>query len=142
MEATFASSATAACANCEYRQFLKGYFKGTKQDGTVETFDKLLAPGVLLSATTLQEDGGNLSAGWTRYGHRGDPSGIWTNTIDSYPPDRATGCTYEGGDYPGICLPTSTWKQYDMHLSFEGRIVQMPAETIVSAKNWDVFCNG
>jgi hypothetical protein len=142
MEATFNTSATAACANCEYRQFIKGYFKGTKNDGTVEKFDKLLAPGVLLSETVFQEDGGNLGGNWTRYGHREDQSGIWTNVIDTYTPaPRATGCTYNGGDMPGICLPSTTWKGYNMHLSFEGRIVQMPAETVVSTKSWDVFCS-
>jgi hypothetical protein len=150
MSATFSSTAPASCELCVYRQLVQGYFAGTKPSGVIDYFDKELAPGVYLSMTEFQEDGGLIGGSWARYGHREDPTGIWTIVGDSYTPaPRTTGCTYSGSDAPQTCLSASTYQYYDMYLSFQGQICQVPCDppqedppgnNTVSVSNWTVHC--
>jgi hypothetical protein len=142
MNAQFSSTPPASCGNCEYRQYVQGEFSFVGLNGNVYNPDKYLAPGVLLSHSTLQEDGGYLSGGWTRYGHRSDPTPpTWTNVIDSYGSDRLTGCTYLGSDAPDTgCQSSGVYSQVGMTLYFVGQIIDTTTGTAVATKSWNVIC--
>jgi hypothetical protein len=149
MHATFADSEGSACKNCEYRQYVLGYFRGRRRDtGQWDYFPHALSPTENLSPTEFIEDGVLSGGKWMRYGHRQDPppsspstpTGWYHLTQDSYTPNRATGCNYSSDDAPGMAIPKATYNLADFYLKFRGRIIHMPSETVVSTHEWECTC--
>jgi hypothetical protein len=86
-------------------QVLKGYSERDQASGTMVR-ERVHLVGGILDPTTEREDA-RVSSSHLPYGHR-----FWENVTrtlprpnqeeDSFLPDRETGCTYEGGDEPGM----------------------------------------
>lgn len=137
MNADFSSVAPAECKLCEYRQYVKGYFKIKAPGAAWITLTHQLYGGALLDPNTYNEDscGGTTS----RYGHRSES----TTCSEQYLPTRATGCQYRGKDAPGLNnLPAGY--EYDISLVFKADLVDVGVtpEKVVLSKTWTVACKG
>lgn len=138
MKADFSSVAPAQCSLCEYRQNVKGYFR-YKENATAPwiTVPQVLYGGVMLSATTYNEDGCN--GGKYRYGHRSE---IGCDN-DTYSPARLTGCQYSADDAPGLNNIPAGYI-YDFSLDFQGEIVDtsVTPPKVVLTNTWSTPCSG
>ena len=131
------------CGNCEYRQYIKGYFDvngirlthmlpGAANPPTYQ-------PGRAMSATTYLEDGLSPYPGFgPHYGHRNE-IGAADDVYQS--PNRATGCQYRGTDFPGISGLRSG-DTYDIHLDFKGEAINTAEGTTLRSTTWTVYCSG
>ena len=125
MKASFTSS-TNSCADGEYRQFVKGVFK---IDGVA--IEHVLCGQVLLSPDQLQEDGCP-PPGCSAYGYRSCPE----HPYNQFLPTRATGCTYEGYDAPG--LTADPGQTVEMDLTFEAFLLNTATGEHLASANWKV----
>jgi hypothetical protein len=146
MQATLVpGSHPVACACAEYRQLVRGSFVvgGTTVSHLLVTnpgapLQPMLPRPVLGAADDNFREDGTAPPGFS-YGHRDRFSNI---PADSYLPERGTGCTYGGTDFPSLrnLTPGTT---YAIGLDFVGRIVDKcsdDAELVRTA--WSVSCNG
>lgn len=95
-----------SCRCGEYRQYVRGHLiiNGRREQWR-------LHGGSLLDEHDWREDGGSNPK--SRYGHRDEPQ-----TMDEdYLPDRATGCTYVGRDYPRVTIGSDV----DVRFQFRGQ---------------------
>jgi len=95
VDASFASGKCAKCSCCQYRQYVRGFFK-YKAPGDLnwqsEYPPKTLANGNLLSETVFQEDG---DEDGNAYGHPGPDEDAFNEYSDD-------GCSYFCQDSPGV----------------------------------------
>lgn len=131
------------CGNCEYRQFIRGYYKVNG----VELAHMLpgpanpprYEPGQPISRVDYLEDGLTPYPGYgPHYGHRNE-IGAADDIYQS--PDRATGCQYRGSDFPGISGLRSG-DTYDIHLDFKGEVINTAESSTLRSTTWTVACAG
>lgn len=131
------------CGNCEYRQYVKGFFKlngmelshalpGASNPPTYQ-------PCRSLSRGSSYEDGVCPYPGYgPHFGHRaqiGAADDIYQN------PNRATGSEYRGSDFPGMG-GLVTGDQYEIDLTFTGHAINTAEGTTLRSSTWTVQCSG
>jgi hypothetical protein len=127
-----ASYCAAECG--EYHQFIKGHMLSSpNQDGSdLSDVAPKLFGGAALDENVFQEDGG--AAAGSRYGHRKEPQ-----TMDEkYEPDRPTGPTYVGKDFPNVSIGTFA----DIDVTFLGKLVDTCNHTETMSAPWRVQYRG
>ncbi|NUL82302.1 MAG: hypothetical protein HUU60_06215 [Armatimonadetes bacterium] len=125
---------TGKCECCEYRQYVKGFFKFNG----VNLVHRLC--GENLDENNYREDGFEQGTDCHRYGYRADAWGQASNDIYQAP-NRATGCEYRGFDFPGITA--NAGNTYEVNLSFRGEIVDVcNGNKVVRTTTWTVKCSG
>ena len=118
------------CSCGEYRQYVKGYFI-INNSGVKEKQN--LWGGAVLEENVYHEDGRDKNP-VARYGHRDEPL-----TMDEdYTPDRATGCTYVGRDFPRVQLGSDT----DMLFQFKGQTYDKCLNKFGPIHEWEVRYKG
>lgn len=130
MKALFTNT-SGDCSKGEYRQYIKGFFKNNDQ-----FINHRLCDLVWLEITSFHEDGCGLAGTnpgpCTAYGHRECPD----HPYDKYLPSRATGCTFEGWDYPGISGNSGDRLEMDLH--FNAELIDTATNTVLATANWRV----
>ena len=119
------------CKCCEYRQYVRGYFK---YDGR-----KLrhMLPSGQMSETVWKEDGITNPPPGPHFGHRDEVGAA----DDRYLPGRADGCKYRGTDFPG--LTGSPGKRFEIKLEFKGEIIDVcNGHKVVKTTTWKVKFSG
>lgn len=153
------------CSDFEYRQFISGHVELLETAPATGTPPARSGCARLISSTAgitawnmdrcfrhlpggrlrrgLHEDGDtSIPAGTAGhfYGHRDDVAHA-TDQRDRYLPDRATGCIYEGFDFPELTPvpagPGDAGEVVDWQMRFRG-IIQRRDGTVVSEKFWNV----
>jgi hypothetical protein len=109
------------CRCGEYRQYVKGHIRinGQKQA-------KRLWGGANLEENVYHEDAEDN----VPYGHRSESQ----TRIDKFNPERATGCSYQGKDQPGLAAPSGT--ALDMLLNFKGQTYDVCTNTFGAIHEW------
>jgi hypothetical protein len=75
------------------------------------------------------------------YGHRSEVFPGNSDPTDRYLPDRATGCSYEGNDFPGISALPGTVCIVD--LDFHAEVIDVCNGGVVRrSSDWTVQCEG
>ncbi|QXD15738.1 hypothetical protein GQ464_001980 [Rhodocaloribacter litoris] len=122
------------CKCGEYRQFVRGYFNYNGTDVTHQLCANTL------SRTTWHEDCVTIGGTDHKYGYHAIPFA----TSKFKDPDQATGCKFEGFDFPGFSLGSlSSGDRLDMHLEFEGRLVDAcDGDKTIKSSSWVVEGNG
>ncbi len=134
MNADFSSGPNTPCSCCEYRQYVRGYFKRKPPGGSWSTDVHHLRNGVALDPTTYHEDG---YPDGGAYGYRAFNGG----DDDFLPHPRATGCSYRGNDAPS--MPVDSGWNYDFHLDFIALIVDTcNSNKVITTYTWSVGCSG
>ncbi|MBV9301616.1 MAG: DUF4157 domain-containing protein [Acidobacteriaceae bacterium] len=122
------------CVCGEYRQFVRGFFK---YNGT--TLTHALCSNTM-DPTTWNED--CVTAGGTdlKYGYHSIP--FATSKFSN--PDQATGCTFNGFDFPGFKASSlSSGDTVQMHLEFQGKLVDAcNGDAQLAASSWTVDGTG
>ncbi len=134
--APYRGESSYCAAECgEYHQFVRGHMLASSYpDGSnPNDVSPTMFGGQKLDPVQYKEDGrtGNPAA---RYGHRDEP----TTMNEQYLPDRKTGPTYKGEDFPSVS--TGTWA--DIDLDFLGKTVDTCAGTDTSTHQWRVAYQG
>lgn len=122
--------APCACKCCEYRQWVRGYFK---YGG--ETIKHMLPSGEM-SETEFKEDGITNPPPGPHFGHRDEPGG----DDDRYLPARTDGCQYRGTDLPGIRGAPGV--RFEVKLEFKGEIIDVCNHNVVRTATWTVNFSG
>ncbi len=116
------------CRCGEYRQYVKGRYISNGQPVA-----KPLWGGAYLEENVYHEDGDGKGH---RYGRRDD--GEFENDVfDS--PDRASGCSYKGRDFPSI---DGRGSYVDVLLEFKGQTVDVCTNTFGPIHEWKVAFKG
>lgn len=130
MGAAFAVNTPCSCKCGEYRQFIRGTIKRNGQP----MIHKLCANA--LHPSTWQEDCYAGKAGDQKYGYRSMPGRYSKFTS----PDQATGCAYNGFDWPGFRV--AKFQKGDIleqNTEFEGRLVNAcESDKVVATSVWDL----
>jgi hypothetical protein len=134
MNAEFTTKVPCTCVSGEYRQFVRGFFK---INGSALTH--ALCSNTL-STTAWNEDCATIGGTDYKYGYHSIPfaTSKFTN------PDQATGCTFNGIDFPGIGTASlSSGDRLQIHLEFQGKLVDASsADTVLVASSWIVDGSG
>ncbi len=112
------------CACGEYRQYVKGHLI---INGRRETWH--LWGGAVLEEDVYHEDGLDRNPD-ARYGHRREP----LTMNEDFRPDRASGCSYEGRDFPRVMIGSDT----DMLFKFKGQTYDVCNHTFGPIHEWEV----
>jgi hypothetical protein len=116
-----------SCSCGEYRQYVRGYFK---KNGSTVTHHLC---GTDLDATNYQEDCVSIGGKDYKYGYRSNAFAT-SNFVN---PDQATGCRFEGHDYPGI--RGSSGDSLEVNLDFIGILIDTCDGNVTrAASNWSV----
>ncbi len=113
------------CSMGEYRQRVRGTFT---KNGTNVTHALC---GTNLHPTTFQEDCGIFGGKTYKYGYRSIP---FANS--KFTPDQATGCRFEGFDFPGIS--GATGDKLAINLDFEGELIDTRSGASLASSSWSV----
>ena len=134
MKASFSAPIPCNCSCGEYRQFVRGYFNYNGSDLTHNLCSNTL------SRTTWHED--CVTSGGTdlKYGYHSIPFA----TSKYKNPDQATGCDFEGFDFPGFSVGSlSSGDTLEMHLEFEGKLVDAcDGDKQLKSSSWTVEGSG
>ena len=127
------------CSCCDYRQLVKGEFKVKGKKVPL-----LMNTGVVLSPDELKEDGFGVptpAGSNPHYGHR-DEDNNPAHDRYSNPANRATGCNYDGTDFPGL-RDLRPGTAYSFSLEFVGFIEDTcNMISLLPAHHWSVTCAG
>jgi hypothetical protein len=134
MTAEFTTPVPCSCVSGEYRQFVRGW---AKHNGTAVVHPLC---GSNMSATTWQEDCKRSGGRDLKYGYHSIPFG--TSTFSN--PDQATGCDFNGFDYPGFPLGSlATGDRLELHLEFQGKLVDASdRDRVLRTSDWSVEGSG
>lgn len=114
------------CACGEYRQYVRGTFK---KNGAVVTHTLC---GTTLSPTSFQEDCAVSGGRNLKYGYHSIPFA----TSNFSQPDQATGCHFDGFDYPGI--KGATGDNLEIDLDFQASLVDVCNGATLKTAEWSV----
>jgi len=114
------------CSCGEYRQYVRGEFK---KNGATVTHPLC---GTNLDPSNFQEDCARRGGTDYKYGYRSIPfaTSRFTN------PDQATGCTFEGFDYPGI--RGTSGDTLEVNLDFYAELVDTCRGATLAGADWSV----
>jgi len=127
MKGTFSPSIPCNCSCGEYRQYVRGTFE---RNGATVTHALC---GTNLDPTKFQEDCGIFGGTSYRYGYRSQSfaTSKFTN------PDQATGCDFEGRDFPR--LGGSSGDKLEVNLDFQGRLIDTcHGNAVIASSDWSV----
>jgi len=127
MVGTFNAPIPCTCSAGEYRQYVRGSF--TKNGSNVTH----ALCGTNLHPTTFQEDCGISGGNTYKYGYRSIPFANSKFTS----PDQATGCQFNGFDYPGI--RGSSGDTLSVNLDFRGELIDTGmGSAVLASSSWSV----
>ncbi len=134
MKASFSAPIPCNCSCGEYRQFVRGYFNYNGSDLTHNLCSNTL------SRTTWHEDCATIGGTDLKYGYHSIP--FATSKFKN--PDQATGCDFEGFDFPGFSVASlSSGDTLDLHLEFEGKLVDAcDGDKQLQSSSWTVEGTG
>ena len=112
------------CRCGEYRQYVKGHLI---VNGRPETLH--LWGGAVLEDNVWHEDGLDGDP-VPRYGHRDEAR----HCNDDFPPNRATGCSYEGHDAPGVFFGSDI----DVLFKFKGQTYDRCNDVFGAIHEWEL----
>ncbi|MFB2976721.1 hypothetical protein [Microseira sp. BLCC-F43] len=112
------------CSCGEYRQYIKGHVIINGRRETIHLWG-----GAVLEENVYHEDGLERNPRG-RYGHRNETQ----TTDEDFLPDRATGCSYRGRDFPRIMIGS----EVDMLYQFKGQTYDSCNQTFGSIHEWEV----
>jgi hypothetical protein len=134
MKADFDTPIPCTCVCGEYRQFVRGYAKSNGTSVVHRLCSNTMSPTIWYE-DCLTSGGTNL-----KYGYHS----IAFATSKFTNPDQATGCTFEGFDYPGFPLSgVSSGDKLEMHLEFIGKLVDAcDSDKELTSSSWTVEGSG
>jgi hypothetical protein len=130
MNAQFTTPIPCTCVSGEYRQFVRGFFK---VNGVAQTH--ALCSNTM-DTSTWNEDCATIGGTDYKYGYHSIPFA----TSKFTDPDQATGCTFNGFDFPGFKFSAfSSGDKLEMHLEFQGKLVDASSgDAQLAASSWTV----
>lgn len=139
MVAQFKAPEGCDCHCGEYRQFVRGFFK---QDGVDVTAKEPFCSGPMSPTVFLEDCSPNsaLPGGQQKYGYRSLP---WSTASMFSKPDQATGCQFNGTDFPGWKLGSGAAHHFEVHLDFQSKLVDAcNKDAVLAQANWGLDGDG